>query len=159
MREGMEDLNVEAYAPGWQGIPARWTSSAKTGLAPKQPRLVHAEPRHHERGTTLAWIRRAYVILGSSSTDRHTFFSEEKRDSTSKTIWIEPGVPPFRLLNTCRAGQYRIEKEIVTDPRRDVVLQQTRFVSLTGSIIDYRLYVLLSPHLGSQRRGEYRAGQ
>ena len=22
----------ESYAPGWPGIPARWTSSAKTGL-------------------------------------------------------------------------------------------------------------------------------
>jgi glucoamylase len=85
--------------------------------------------------------------LGVIVTDGHTFFSEEKRDTGSVTTWIEPGVPAFCLANTCRAGRYRIEKEIVTDPRRDVVLQKVRFIALTGSISDYQVYVLLSPHL------------
>ena len=43
----------EMFAPGWPGIPARWTSSAKSGARhgrqPRQPRLVHAEPRHSQR--------------------------------------------------------------------------------------------------------------
>jgi glucoamylase len=91
--------------------------------------------------------------LGLIVTDGHTFFSEEKRDAASVTTWIEPGVPAFSLANTCRSARYRIEKEIVTDPRRDVVLQQVRFTPLAGSISDYRVYVLLSPHLGNHGSG------
>ena len=91
--------------------------------------------------------------LGLIITDGHTFLSEEKRDAVSVTTWLEPGVPAFCLANTCRSGRYRIEKEIVTDPRRDVVLQQGRFIPLIGSISDYQLYVLLSPHLGNHGAG------
>jgi glucoamylase len=91
--------------------------------------------------------------LGLIVTDGHTFFSEEKRDAASVTTWVEPGVPAFRLTNTCRSGRYRIEKEIVTDPRRDVVLQEIRFVPLVGSTCDYHVHVLLAPHLGNHGSG------
>jgi glucoamylase len=145
------------YAPGWPGIAPRWTSSAKTGL-----------------GTSLGpssrvWFTLSHGILnevyypridqaclrdlGLIITDGHTFFSEEKRDAVSVTTWLEPGVPAFYLANTCRSGRYRIEKEIITDPRRDVVLQQVRFIPLIHSISDYQVYVLLSPHLGNHGAG------
>ena len=52
-------------------------------------------------------------------------------------------------MNTCRAGRYRVVKEILTDPQRDVVLQQTQFQALVGDTSDYHLYVLLAPHLGN----------
>ena len=55
----------------------------------------------------------------------------------------------YRLENTCEQGRYRIEKEIVTDPERDVVLQQTCFVPLSGDLGEYRLYVLLAPHIAN----------
>ena len=47
------------------------------------------------------------------------------------------------------SGRYRIEKEVLTDPWRNVVLQKIRFVPLQGSLRDYRLYALLSPHLAN----------
>jgi glucoamylase len=87
--------------------------------------------------------------LGLLITDTRAFVSEEKRDASSHLEWLAPGVPGFRLVNTCREGRYRIVKEILTDPRRDVVLQQTQFRSLLGNDSDYRLYVLLAPHLGN----------
>jgi glucoamylase len=59
-------------------------------------------------------------------------------------------VPAFGLVNTCCNNRYRIEKAVVTDPRRDTVLQQVRFVPLQGALSDYHLYVLLSPHLANQ---------
>ncbi|MDQ6783274.1 MAG: YihY/virulence factor BrkB family protein, partial [Actinomycetota bacterium] len=71
------------------------------------------------------------------------FFSEEKRDADSAIHWLAGGVPAFRLVNTCHAGRYRIEKQIVTDPERDTVLQQVRFVAQQGALSDYHLYVLL----------------
>jgi glucoamylase len=42
-----------------------------------------------------------------------------------------------------------IEKEILTDPWRDVVLQRIRFVPLKGTLSDFRLFALLAPHLGN----------
>jgi glucoamylase len=145
------------HAPGWPGIPPRWTSSAKTGLGTSL------------RPSSRVWFTLSHGILnevyyprvdqaclrdlGLIVTDGHTFFSEEKRDAESVTTWVESGVPAFCLANTCKAGRYRIEKEIVTDPRRDVVLQQVRFIPFAGSISDYQVYVLLSPHLGNHGSG------
>jgi glucoamylase len=137
--------------PGVPGTPARWTSSAKTGV-----------------GTALAassriWFTISHGILneiyfpridiactrdlGFLVTDRNGYFSEEKRDTDSQVDMIEQGIPAFRLVNTARDGRYRIEKRIVTDPLRESLLQQICFEPLRGKISDYRLYVLIAPHL------------
>ncbi|HEV3344428.1 MAG TPA: glycoside hydrolase family 15 protein, partial [Pirellulales bacterium] len=47
-------------------------------------------------------------------------------------------------------GRYLIEKEILSDPRRPVLLQHIRFRPQQGELDDYQLFVLLSPHLGNQ---------
>jgi glucoamylase len=41
----------------------------------------------------------------------------------------------------------------LSDPRRDVVLQRVDFQALTGRIADYRLHVLLAPHLVNKGAG------
>jgi len=46
-----------------------------------------------------------------------------------------------------------IEKEIITDPERDVVLQNTRFTALKGSLSKFHLYVLMAPHLANHGSG------
>jgi glucoamylase len=140
-------------APGWPGISPRWTSSAKTGVGTAL------------RASSRVWFTLSHGILnevyyprldraclrdlGLIVTDGLGFFSEEKRDARSTQEWIEHGVPAFRVVNTCLQGRYRIEKEILTDPHRDVVLQKTRFVPQSGSLSDYRVYVLLAPHLAN----------
>jgi glucoamylase len=91
--------------------------------------------------------------MGLIVTDGVDFFSEEKRDSDSAVHWLAEGVPAYRLVNTCRAGRYRIEKEIVTDPQRDTVLQRIQFVARQGELADYHLHVLLAPHLGNRGDG------
>ena len=141
------------YAPGWPGIEPRWTSSAKTGV-----------------GTALSlqsrlWFTLSHGILneiyfprvdqactrdfGLIVTDGREFFSEEKRHCTFQNLPLEPGVPAYQLTNTCETGRYRIEKEVLTDPWRNVVLQKIRFVPQQGNLRDYRLYALLSPHLAN----------
>jgi len=57
------------------------------------------------------------------------------------------------MRNTARDGRYEIEKEVLTDPWRDVVLQRVRFVPHSGSLADYRMYVLLAPHLANRGSG------
>ena len=110
-------------APGWPGIPPRWTSSAKSGV-----------------GTALSstgrvWFTLSHGILdeiyyprvdqactrdlGLIVTDGQAFFSEEKRHAESRLAYLTDGVPAYRLVNTCVDGRYRIEKEILADPQRE----------------------------------------
>jgi len=91
--------------------------------------------------------------MGLIVTDGADFFSEEKRDADSRVHWLADGVPAFRLVNTCHDGRYRIEKQIVTDPHRDTVLQQVKFIEQQGALSGYHLYVLLAPHLGNHGSG------
>lgn len=143
----------ERYAPGWPGIPPRWTSSAKAG--------VGTALNLHSR----VWFTLSHGILnevyyprvdqactrdlGFIVTDGQGFFSEEKRHCTFQNVPLEPGIPVFRLTNTEIHGRYEIEKEVLTDPYRNVVLQKVRFVPLQGKLQDYRLYALLAPHLAN----------
>ena len=143
----------ERYAPGWPGIPPRWTSSAKTGAG--------TALNLHSR----VWFTVSHGILnevyfprvdqactrdlGLMVTDGQGFFSEEKRNCKFENVPIEPGVPAFELVNTELDGRYRIEKEIFTDPYRNVVLQRIRFHPLQGALADYHLYALASPHLAN----------
>jgi glucoamylase len=141
------------YAPGWPGIPPRWTSSAKTGVGT-------ALNQHSKVWFTLSHgiLNEVYFPrvdhactrdLGFIVTDGRAFFSEEKRHCAFENKPCEPGIPAYELTNTDLGGRYRIQKEVFTDPYRNVVLQKIRFEPLQGQLSDYRLYALLSPHLGN----------
>jgi len=137
--------------PGAPGLPARWTSSAKSGVET----ALTASSR--------IWFTISHGILneiyypridtactrdmGLIVTDRNGYFSEEKRNADHEVNMIDDGIPAFRLVNTAADGRYRIEKKIVTDSRREALLQDIFFEALQGSLSDYRLYVLIAPHL------------
>lgn len=145
------------YAPGWPGLEPRWTSSAKSGVGTAlstQSQLWFT--LSHGVFDEIYYPRIDHACIrdmGHLVASGNDFFSEEKRDCTYEVAFLEEGVPAYRLHNTCNRKRYRIEKEIVTDSKRESVLQQTKFVPLTGNLIDYRLYVLLAPHLGNHGRG------
>ena len=145
------------YAPGWPGIASRWTSADKNGV-----------------GTALnvankVWFTMSHGIINEIYypqvdqactrdmefivTDGKKFFSEEKRDTTHHIEFMAEGVPGFIVINTCNQGNYRIEKEIITDPIRDTFFQRIKFIPLKGDISDYKLYVLLAPHIGNYGAG------
>lgn len=144
-------------APGGPGIPARWTSSAKTGVGT----ALCNESRvwftlSHGVFNEIYWPRidQACVRdMGLIVTDGADFFSEEKRDADSVVHWLADGVPAYRLVNTSRDGRYRIEKQVVADPHRDSVLQQVQFTPEQGAPSRYHLHVLLAPHLGNHGSG------
>ena len=140
-------------APGWPGIPPRWTSSAKTGTGT-------ALNQHSKVWFTLSHgiLNEVYFPrvdqactrdLGFMVTDGRAFFSEEKRHCIFENRPVEFGVPAFEVTNTEENGRYRIEKEVFTDPYRNVVVQGIRFKPLQGQLSDYHLYALLSPHLAN----------
>ncbi len=150
-------MALNRSAPGAPGIEPRWTSSAKTGVGTSLSDKSHV------------WFTLSHGILneiyypridqacvrdmGLIVTDGVDFFSEEKRGTDSEVLWLADGVPAFRLVNTCREGRYRIEKQIVTDPHRNAVLHRVQFSAQQGALSDYHLHVLLAPHLGNHGRG------
>jgi len=75
------------------------------------------------------------------------FFSDERTDTNYTVTWLEDGIPAFRAVTTCRSGRYRVEKTVVTDDRLNSVLQQSKFVALSGDISDYRVFVYVNPHV------------
>jgi glucoamylase len=143
----------ERFAPGWPGIPPRWTSSAKTGVGTslnQQSRVWFTLSHGILNEIYFPRVDQACTRdMGLIVTSGKDFFSEEKRDCKFENSVAEPGVPLYELRNTDMRGRYRIEKEIFTDPYRNVVLQNTRFIPLLGTIADYRVYALLSPHLAN----------
>jgi glucoamylase len=149
--------NPNRFAPNGPGISARWTSSAKTGLGTalsNQSRVWFTLSHGIFNEIYYPRIDQACIRdMGLIVTDGAKFFSEEKRDAGHTLEWMADGVPAFKLVNTCRDGRYRIEKQIVTDPHRDTVLQQVQFHAQQGGLSDYHLHVLLAPHLGNHGGG------
>jgi glucoamylase len=145
------------WAPGWPGIEARWTSSAKSGVGTALG------------GASRVWFTLSHGILneiyyprvdaactrdlGFMVTDGGSYFSEEKRHAQSDVSLIASGVPGFHLRNSSLDGRYRLDKDVLTDPSTDVVLQRVRFSALAGTVDDYRLFVLLAPHLNNHGAG------
>ncbi len=144
-------------APGGPGIPARWTSSAKTGVGTALSDKSHVWfTLSHGIFNEIYFPRLDQACIrdmGLIVTDGASFFSEEKRDAVSRIEWLADRAPAFQLTNTCKEGRYRIVKEIVADPHRDTVLQKVRFCAQQGAPADYHLYVLLAPHLGNHGAG------
>src|SRR5512143_1325523 len=118
-------------APGWPGSGPRWTSSAKTGVGTSLNPLSRVWFTISHGILNEVYFPRLDLAcmrdMGLIVTDGQDLFSEEKRHTASLVSYLAEGVPAFHLENTCRQGRYRIEKEIVADPRRDVVLQRTLF--------------------------------
>jgi glucoamylase len=141
-------------APGHPGMPARWTSSAKSGIG--------TAVSHQSR----VWFTISHGIidevyypnldqattrdLGFLVADGTAFFSEEKRDCKHEIVQVHKDVPCFRLSNRCKRSRYRITKTVVTDPGRDALLQRVRFEPLKGKLTDYGVYALLAPHIGNR---------
>jgi glucoamylase len=157
---------ISKKPPGHPGIAPHWTSAAKAGVGTAINResrvwfsISHGilDEIYHpfiDRATT-----RDFGFLVANGTD---FFSEEKRDTNHEIQPLEQGVPGYRLTNTCKQGRYRITKTIVTDSKRDVLLQRIKFEALQGQLSDYTLYALLAPHIGNHGKenngwaGDYR---
>jgi glucoamylase len=143
--------------PGHPGIEPRWTSSAKSGVGTS----INPESRVWFSISSGVLDEIYHPFIDSATTrdfgflvaNGDDFFSEEKRDTEHQIRPLEQGVPGYRLTNTCKEGRYRITKTIITDPKRDVLLQHIKFEALQGELSDYTLYALLNPHIGNHAMG------
>ena len=144
------------FAPGGPGITPKWTSSSKSGIGTSY------------NSYSKVWFTISHGILneiyypridiantrdfGFIVTDGNDFFSEEKRSTKNKIKYLAEGIPAFKLENTCVRNFYKIEKEIITDPDRDSVLQKITFIPLKKNI-SFHLYALLAPHIKNHGAG------
>jgi len=145
------------FAPDWPGIPARWTSSAKSGVgtALNKSSRVWFTISHgilneiYYPRLDQACTRDAEFIV----TDGKNYFSEEKRNTECKLEYLAEGIPAYKLVNTCTFKRYNIVKEIFADPIRDCILQKVTFNVLQKVNNDLNLYFIISPHLGNHGAG------
>ncbi len=141
-------------APGSPGLEARWTSSAKVGVGTAIA------------GTSNVWFTLSHGIINEiyfprmdqANTRDAQFlvmagdgrFLEEKRDLLHESRYINPGAPAFEVVNTDPKGAFRIVKRIVCWPDGNAVMQHFRFEVLKGNLEDFRVFLLVAPHIGNQ---------
>ena len=147
----------ENKAPGHPGHPPTWTASTKEGTGTALQANSRVWYTINKGILNEVYFPRIDLPctrdMGHLVTDGKDFFSEEQSDTETSVSFMAPAVPGFRLFNRCKEGRYQIVKEIISDPRRPVVVQHTRFEPQAGSLEDYHLYVTLSPHLGAKGYG------
>ncbi|HSR11132.1 MAG TPA: glycoside hydrolase family 15 protein [Thermodesulfobacteriota bacterium] len=141
-------------APGGPGAPARWASSAKDGVGTSFGRSSRVWFTIRSGIVTEIFYPRPdfpctremgfHVAKGMDS------LSNEETQAAHSLEYSSPGVPVFRLTNTCLRGRYRIEKEILSEPDLNTVLQKISFAPLEGDPEGYRLFLRLNPHLTNQ---------
>lgn len=141
-------------APGQPGLDARWTSSAKEGIGTAIDK------------TSAVWFTLSHGILNEIYFPRMDVantrdiqllilskdggFWEEKRDLIHRVEYIHPHAPAFRLVNQDPDGRFEITKRIVTWPSGNALVQHIRFSVLKGDPNDYRVFLLVAPHIGNQ---------
>ena len=147
----------EKFAFGWPGIDARWTSSAKSGVGAAL------------NATSKVWYSIGQGVLNEIYypqvdqactrdlcmivTDVKDFFYDEKFHTSHHIKHIAKDVPGYHITNSCNSHLYRIEKEIISDPFRDTLLQRINFFPTNKKRKDFKLFMLLAPHLGNHGSG------
>jgi glucoamylase len=152
-----DDAPAAHPAPGAPGEPARWTWGGKSGVgtALGTASSVWFTLSHgiitevYYPALDTASVRDVQLLVA----DGRDFFAEEQHNTRCEIRYAAPGVPIYRLVNTCTAGGFRIEKEVLADPRRSVVLQETRFIAQHGGLAEYCVCAILNPHLGNAGMG------
>ena len=143
-------------APGGPGVAPRWTSSAKSGVGKAYTESSNVIfTTSHGIVDEIYFPREDIACMRDMEfmvTDGKDFFSEEKRDTDHKEEWVSEGIPAFKIVNTCKDKRYTIEKEIITDPCRNTVLQKVKFKpKKKGDKL--KLFMLISPHLNNKGEG------
>ncbi len=148
-RHARTKLDENLEAPGQPGDPPRWTTGAKTavGTAVSEASRVWFTISHgivnevYFPSIDQANTRSLRFIV----TDGQRFFSDEETDAQHRVEYVNSGVPAFRITSECCEKRYRLVKDLVTDPDRDVLLIKVTFEPITE---DLNLYVLLDAHVG-----------
>lgn len=141
---------------GAPGAPPKWSQGAKSGVGTSAT------------GASRVWFTLAsgivtevyYPTVDTANTrdlqflvTGPGFFDEESRDTSHAVEYLDPDSLAYRITNTAKNGKYRITKKVVTDPEGQSLVVRASFTPLEGSVDDYRVYVLLAPHVKNMGYG------
>ena len=136
-------------APGQPGAEPRWTTGAKTAVGTaicEQSRVWFTISGGILNEIYFPSIDQANTrAMRFVVADGQSFFSDEESDAKYRVEYLSPGVPGFRITTECNQGRYRIRKELLTDPDRDVLLMNVAFEPVASNL---SLYIVLDPHVG-----------
>lgn len=137
--------------PGYPGISPTWAVSSKSGVGTSNTSSSRLWFTIAKGIVTEVFFPRIDQInvkdLQFLISNGKDLFEDEKKDCNHEIIQITRGVPAFKVINTSKKNHYRIEKVILSDPRRPVLLQKINFELLEENENDFHLYVLLNPHI------------
>ena len=147
----VSQLHHEEVAPGAPGKPRKWMASCKSGVGtalPGECRVWFTLLRGFVSEVFWPRVDRAAVrSLRFVVTDGRDYFCDELDGIDAQTSYLAGGVPAYQVVNRCRQGRFRIQKEVICNPWRDALLIRVKFIPLVGSLEDYHLYAYLEPHL------------
>ncbi len=86
-------------------------------------------------------------------TDGATFTDLQTRDTTYTVQALSSHALDCRVTATAKSGKYRIVTDYLTDPARNTVVMQMRFVPLVGDRSMYQLYVRYDPSINGNGGG------
>ena len=139
-------------APGQPGKKPHWSSSsAKSGIGKSMNAASNVSFTLSHGIINEVYFPREDIVcideIGFIVTDGKDFLSEERHDTDHETKMVSDGVPAYSICNRCKQDKFIIEKEIITDPLRNSLLQCITFKPLHGSINQFHLYMFLSPRV------------
>lgn len=148
-RHARTRLDQNRPAPGQPGDPPRWTTGAKTAVGTavsEQSRIWFTISHGVVNEIYFPSIDQANTRkLLFAVADGQGFVSDEENGAEHHIQQIASGVPAFRISTHCKQDRYRLGKEVVADPDRDVLLMQVEFEAKAPNL---HLYVLLNSHIG-----------
>ena len=124
----------------------------------RQPGLVHARPGGGRGGLLPGPRPAAHRWRFIDVADRFGFLSDERTEATHVVERPDDTVPLYRLMNTCRAGRYAIEKTIYTHPKRDVLIQECVITLPPAGSDGLRRMFRLDPRLSGDAAQDDAAG-
>ncbi|HEU5053494.1 MAG TPA: glycoside hydrolase family 15 protein [Hanamia sp.] len=149
-------MDANSTAPGKPGVLPHWTSSAKSGIGKgfsESSKVTFTigngimDEIYFPREDIACMKDMQFVV-----TDGNEFLSKEFDDTNHSIKWFDEGIPGYKITNTCKQGRYTLEKEIITDPCRDTVLQKIKFKAKKKGD-KFKLFMVLHPHLNDKGHG------
>ena len=86
-------------------------------------------------------------------TDGLTFTDLQARDMTYTVSAPDSRSLVCRVTSTAKSGRYQITTDYLTDPSRNTVLVHSSFVPLSGTLLNYHLYVRYDPSINGNGGG------
>jgi glucoamylase len=149
----------EKNPPGHPGSTPNWTASTKSGVGTSNTNSSRLWFTISKGIVTEAYFPRIDQAnikdMEFLISDGQDLFEEEKLDCEHEIKPIAQGVPGYKITNISKSKKYIIEKTILSDSRRPVLLQKVNFNVIKGNVNDFNLYVILAPHIKNCGSGNY----